>query len=389
MTIADTAAHSAACSTCQPTRLSLWERYREFLLSRETILVLLNALLLLAGLATSVAGAPQVGHWLYLASALVGGAPLFVFAAKGLIIHHDITAGVMGSVAMIAAILVGQYSAAAIVVLMMSVGEWLENLTVARADNALRDLARLIPATVTVRRDGARSTIPLEQIVLGDTVLLRSGERLAVDGLVLDGSGSVNQAAITGEAMPVEKKAGDEVYAGTLNEVGALAVRVTRLGPDTTLGQIIKLVKEAQASQAPVQRVANRYARILVPITFGIALVVYLLSGDILRAITILVVVCPCALILATPTAVTAAIGNAAKRGLLVKSGAVIEQVGKVDVVALDKTGTLTRGRPVVTEVISLDGLVQDQILALAAATERASEHPIGRSIVRASREGN
>jgi len=384
MSIENNAAHSAECSTCHPAGMSLWQRYREFLLSRETILVLLNALLLLAGFSISVAGAPQVSRWLYLASALIGGAPLFAFAAKGLIIHHDITAGVMGSVAMIAAIIVSEYSAAAIVVLMMSVGEWLENLTVARADNALRDLARLIPATVTVRRNGQDTIIPLEQVMLRDIVLVRSGEWIAVDGLVLDGSGSVNQAAITGESMPVEKKAGDEVYAGTLNEVGALAVRVARLGQDTTLGQIVKLVKEAQASQAPVQRVANRYARILVPITFGIALTVYLLSGDILRAITILVVVCPCALVLATPTAVAAAIGNAAKRGMLVKSGAVIEQVGKVDVVALDKTGTLTCGRPVVREVISLDGLPQEQILALAAAAERASEHPIGRSIVHA-----
>jgi len=351
------------------------------------MLVLLNALLLLAGFSISLAGAPQVGRWLYLASALIGETPLFAFAAKGLIIHHDITAGVMGSVAMIAAIIVGEYSAAAIVVLMMSVGEWLETLTVARADNALRDLAQLIPATVTVRRSGQDTTIPLAQVVLGDTVVVRSGERVAVDGLVLEGSGLVNQAAITGESMPVEKKGGDEVYAGTLNEVGALAVRVTRLGQDTTLGQIVKLVKEARASQAPVQRVANRYARILVPVTLAIALAVYLLSGDILRAITILVVVCPCALVLATPTAVTAAIGNAAKRGMLVKSGAVIEQVGKVDVVALDKTGTLTSGRLTVTQVISLNDLPQDHILALAAATERASEHPIGRSIVQAGQD--
>lgn len=384
MTLDNNASHSPECSTCHPADVSIWERYHEFLLSRETILVSLNALLLLAGFATSLAGAPRVGHWLYLASALIGGAPLFANAAQGLVFHHDITAGVMGSVAMIAAIIVGEYSAAAIVVLMMSVGEWLEHLTVARADNALRDLARLIPATVTVRRNGQDATIPLEQVVLRDTVLVRSGERIAVDGLVLDGSGSVNQAAITGESIPVEKKGGDEVYAGTLNEVGALVLRVARLGEDTTLGQIVKLVKEAQASQAPVQRVANRYARILVPITFGIALAVYLLSGDILRAITILVVVCPCALVLATPTAVAAAIGNAAKRGLLVKSGAALELIGKVDVMALDKTGTLTRGRPVVTEVISLDGSPQDQVLVLAAAAERASEHPIGRSIVQA-----
>ena len=148
---------------------------------------------------------------------------------------------------------------------------------------------------------------------------MRSGERIGVDGQVLSGSGSVNQSAITGESMPVEKKAGDEVFAGTLNEVGALEIQVTRLGQDTTLGQIVKLVKEAQKTQAPVQRIANQYARILVPITFGIAVLVYLLTGDITRSITVLVVVCPCALVLATPTAVVAAIGNAAKRGMLVK----------------------------------------------------------------------
>jgi Cd2+/Zn2+-exporting ATPase len=388
MSIESASAPTNECVPRHPARTTQWERYREFLLSRETILVVLNALLLLAGFITSLAGAPQVGHWLYLASALVGGAPLFYFAAKQIIVHQDITSGVMGSVAMIAAIIVGEFSAAAIVVLMMSVGEWLENLTVARADNALRDLARLIPTTVTVCRGGQDVTIPLAQVVLQDSVLVRSGERIAVDGMVLEGAGSVNQAAITGESIPVEKKTGDEVFAGSLNEVGALVVRVTRLGDDTTLGQIVKLVREAQASQAPVQRIANRYARILVPITFVIALAVFLLSGQILRAITILVVVCPCALILATPTAVAAAIGNAAKRGILVKSGAVIEQVGKVEVVALDKTGTITFGRPEVTEVLALDRSSRYEVLALAASAERDSEHPLGRAIVLASQAG-
>ena len=187
--------------------------------------------------------------------------------------------------------------------------------------------------------------------------------------------------------MPVEKKAGDEVFAGTLNEVGAFEVKVTRVGSGTTLGQIVKLVKDAQQSQAPVQRIANQYARILVPITFVIAGLVYLLTGSITRSITILVVVCPCALVLATPTAVVAAIGNAAKRGMLVKSGAVIERVGKVDVVALDKTGTLTHGKPIVQEVIPLNGNHPDQLLSYAASIERGSEHPIGRSIVQASIE--
>jgi Cd2+/Zn2+-exporting ATPase len=295
----------------------------------------------------------------------------------------------MASIAMIAAIIVGEYSAAAIVVFMMSVGEWLENFTIARADNALRELAKLIPAVVTVRRNDKEIIIPVEEVVLGDIVLVRTGERIGVDGIVSGGTGSVNQSAITGESMPVEKSNGDDVYAGTLNEVGHLEVRVTRLGENTTLGQIVRLVKDAQATQAPVQRIANQYARILVPVTFGIAIVVYLLTQDILRSITVLVVVCPCALVLATPTAVVAAIGNAAKRGMLIKSGAVIEQVGKVQVVAFDKTGTLTHGKPVVKDVIALNGLSGDQILSLAGTTERFSEHPIGRSIVQACQDKN
>ncbi len=383
----NTAPSTAECSDCRVQRPGFFARYRDFLLSKETIIAFINAVLLLAGLIVSVSGAPQIGRWLYLASAVIGGMPLFMLAARSVVLKHDITAGFMASVAMIAAIIVGEYSAAALVVFMFAVGDWLENMTIARANNALRDLARLVPATVTVRRDGQEFVVPVEQVLLDDVVVVRTGERIGVDGRVLSGTASINQAAITGESMPVDKAAGDEVFAGTLNQVGALEVRVTRVGQDTTLGQIVKLVKDAQASQAPVQRIANRYARILVPVTFSIAVAVFLLTRDVTRAITILVVVCPCALVLATPTAVVAAIGNAAKRGMLVKSGAVIEQVGLIDVVAFDKTGTLTHGRPVVREVLSLDGTPVERILALTAAVERDSEHPLGRAIVEACRE--
>lgn len=377
------------CADCRVSRPTFFVRYRDFLLSRDTLLTFANAALLLIGVVVALLGAPGVARWLFLAAAIVGGLPLFLFAAKGLFLRGDITAGVMASTAVIAAIIIGEYAAAALVVFMMSVGEWLENFTVARADNALRDLARLVPAQVMVRRDGKEQIILLEQVLVGDTVLARTGERLGVDGVVTGGSASVNQAAITGESMPAEKRAGDEVFAGTLNEAGLLKIRVTRVGEQTTLGQIVRLVKDAQSHQAPVQRIANKYAKVLVPVTFSIAIGVYLLTSDAMRAVTVLVVVCPCALVLATPTAVVAAIGNAAKRGILVKSGAVIEQVGKVSVVAFDKTGTLTVGRPVVQQVISLNGVNHDELLGLAAATERYSEHPIGRSIWQAALEKN
>ncbi|MEM5774305.1 MAG: cation-translocating P-type ATPase, partial [Anaerolineaceae bacterium] len=375
------------CETCRTSRPSFFERYRSFLLSKETIIAFLNGVLLLAGFLTSLAGDAQTGKWLYFASAVIGGIPLFMLAGRAVFVHHDITAGFMASVAMIAAILIGEYSAAALVVFMFAIGDWLENLTVARADNALRDLARLIPPTLRVIRDGVEMTIPVDQARVGDRAVVRSGERIGVDGSVLLGSGSVNQAAITGESMPVEKGQGDEVYAGTLNEVGMLEIGVKKLGSDTALGQIVRLVRDARQTQAPVQRLANRYARILVPVTFGIAGLVFLLTRDLVRSITVLVVVCPCALVLATPTAVAAAIGNAAKKGILVKSGAVMEQAGRIDVVAFDKTGTLTLGKPRVQEVIALDGLAADEILAMAAAVERGSEHPIGRSITAHSRE--
>jgi Cd2+/Zn2+-exporting ATPase len=379
----------AYCPDCRVSRPSFFTRYRDFLLSRDTLLTFANIILLLTGFIISLLGAPGAGKWLYLAAAIIGGLPLFLFAAKGLFLHGDITAGVMASTATIAAILIGEYAAAALVVFMMSVGEWLENFTIARADSALRDLSGLVPTQVMVRRNGQEQVIPLEQVLLGDTVLARTGERIGVDGKVTAGSASVNQAAITGESMPVEKKSGDEVFAGTLNEAGLLEIRVDRLGEQTTLGQIVRLVKDAQSHQAPVQRIANKYAKVLVPVTYSIAIAVYLLTGSVLRAVTVLVVVCPCALVLATPTAVVAAIGNAAKRGILVKSGAVIEQMGKVNVIAFDKTGTLTLGRPTVQQIISLNGLPQDELLAFAAATERYSEHPIGRSILRAAQEKN
>lgn len=378
---------SAICEDCRASRPNFFARYRDFLLSRDTVIAFINAVLLLAGFIVSISGAPDIGRWLYLGSAVIGGIPLFLLASKAVFIRHDITAGFMASVAMIAAIIIGEYSAAALVVFMFAIGDWLESLTVARADNALKDLAKLVPATVVVVRNGREIILPIEQVVSGDLVLVRSGERIGVDGVIHSGSGSVNQSAITGESMPIDKKTGDDVFAGTLNEVGALEIKVTRIGAETTLGQIVKLVRDAQQSQAPVQRIANKYARFLVPITFGIAVVVYLLTGDITRSITVLVVVCPCALVLATPTAVVAAIGNAAKRGMLVKSGAVIEQVGKVDVVAFDKTGTLTYGQPIVQQIIPLDGYKADQILSFAASIERGSEHPIGRSIVQASLE--
>lgn len=375
------------CACMPPVQQDFWKKYKKFLLSRNTILTFSGALLLVIGALLAILGKSQASQWVFLASALTGGTPLFLFSMKGLLVNHDITAGVMASTAMAASIIVGEYIAAALVVFMFSVGEWLEEMTMARANNALAELAQMIPSMVTVRRKDQEITIPIDNVRMDDIVLVRTGERIATDGVVLKGNGAINQAAITGESMPVDKQEGDNVYAGTLNELGTLEIKISRMGDETTMGQIVTLVKEAQATQAPVQRLANRIARILVPITFSIAILVFLLTGEIMRGVTVLVVVCPCALVLATPTAVVAAIGNAARRGMLVKTGASIEQVGSVDVVAFDKTGTLTYGTPVVQDVISLNGVNPDRLLNLAASAEWYSEHPIGRSIVKAAQE--
>jgi Cd2+/Zn2+-exporting ATPase len=375
-----------SCTSCATTPPGLFQRYRGFLLSPGTLIAAANALLLLAGLAATLAGRPQLGQWLYLASALVGGAPIFKLAAANILRRFDLTAGVMVSIAMIGAIAIGEYSAAALVAFMMLVGDMLEELTVARADNALKELASLLPNTVTLRRDGQDVEVPVQAVRAGDVVLVRPGGRIPVDGRVRSGHAAVDQSAITGESIPLDRGPGDAVFAGTLVSGGALEIDVDKVGRDTTLGYMLRLVEEVRTTQAPVQRVANRYAQYLIPLALAIAGVTYLLTRDITRSITVLVVICPCALVLATPTAVVAAIGNAARRGILVKHGTAMEQIGRVDVVAFDKTGTLTLGEPQLTAAVPLDGFGRRELLELAAAAERSSEHPLARAIVAAAR---
>jgi Cd2+/Zn2+-exporting ATPase len=365
--------------------LSFFKRYRGFLLSSNTLVTIVNGILLLAGFVVGLlVDDPRPANVLYLLAALVGGFPIFLLAARG-IRKLDLTAGVMVSVAMIAALLIGEFSAAALVAFMMMFGELLENLTVARSDDALKELASLIPAQVILLLQGREEVVGIEQVRIGDVLLVRNGERIPVDGVVTEGQAAVDEAAITGESIPVDKVVGDSVFAGTINTAGTLVVKAQKLGRDTTLGTIVKLVEEAQKSQAPVQRLANQYARILVPVTFVVAIAVYLLTGELVRSVTVLVVVCPCALVLATPTALVAAIGNAARHNVIVKTGAHMEKLGKIDVVAFDKTGTLTEGRPEVVQVTPTDGAGTDEVLRYAAAAERMSEHPLGRAIVRAA----
>ena len=382
-------AEALVCTTCEKTPPSFFERYQGFLFSPGTIITMVNALLMVLGFVASLTGQKQAANWLYLASALVGGAPIFKLAAGNIIREFNLTAGVMVSIAMIAALIVGEYSAAALVAFMMLVGEMLEDFTIARADNALKALESLLPESVTLRRDGEDVQVPIGAIRKADIVLVRPGGRIPIDGVIISGDASVNQAAITGESIPVDKEAGAAVFAGTLCASGAIEIKVENVGSETTLGNMIRLVKEARRTQAPVQRVANKYAQYLTPLAIAIAVVTYFVTRDIMRSITVLIVICPCSLVLATPTAVVAAIGNAAKRGVLVKNGTAMEQIGKVDVVAFDKTGTLTLGKPSLQETISLNGFHPDELLALVASAERSSEHPLGKAVVAAARQAN
>ena len=377
------------CITCARGGRRFVRRYRAFLLDPGTLFTFASLLLLIAATIQNPAGlvnAEQARTPLYLAAALVGSVYIWWSAFQG-IRERDFTADIPVSFATAGALIIGQYSAAAVVAVLLLLGGMMEEFVSARAGNALDSLAKLLPDRVTVRRDGQDLVVSLEEVQSGDLVLIRSGDRIPVDGTVAMGTASVNQAAITGESLAVEKQVGDIVYAGTLNEVGALEVQTTKVGAETTLGHIRRMVEEAQEQKAPIERILDRYAKFYTPAALILGVLVWWWSGDILRAITILIVFCPCVMVLATPTALVASIGNAALRGSLVKKGATIEALAKVNAVAFDKTGTLTEGRPKLTAVLPMSGMEEQDLLRLAAVAEKFSEHPLGRALVQAASE--
>src|SRR5215469_11386488 len=347
----------AACVTCVRGGQRFIGRYRDFLLAPSTLFTALSLVLLIAASIQTPDGLINSEHartWLYLAAALAGSLYIWWSAIQG-IRERDFTADIPVSFATAAALIIGQYSAAAVVAVLLLLGGMLEEFVSARAGNALDSLAKLLPDQVAVRRGGEDVVVALAEVQSGDLVLIRSGDRIPVDGSIMLGTASVNQAAITGESLPVDKQVGDSVYAGTLNEVGALEVRATKVGEETTLGQIRRMVAEAQEQKAPVERILNRYAKFYTPAALILGALVWWWSGDILRAITILIVFCPCVMVLATPTALVASIGNAALRGSLVKKGATVEALARIDTVVFDKTGTLTTGQPQLTAIVPLD----------------------------------
>jgi Cu+-exporting ATPase len=321
---------------------------------------------------------------------LIGGYPVFrnVIRAslKGEVISHTLM-----TVGVIAALAVGEWATAVVVVFFMRVGDYAESFTAERARRAVKDLAALAPRMARLEKSGQEVEVPIQEVSPGDTVIVRPGEKIPVDGEVISGQATVNQATITGESMPVEVGPGAKVFAATLASLGSLRVRTLHVGPDTTFGKVIKLVEEAEAHRADVQRIADKFSAYYLPVVAGVAALTYLLRRDPLATAAVLVVACSCSFALATPIAMLASIGAGAKRGLMIKGGKYLELLSQADVLLIDKTGTLTLGKPHITDVLA-NGVVEDLatsengdpeavLLKYAASAERYSEHPLAEAV--------
>lgn len=313
---------------------------------------------------------------------IISGIPIIYGAIKGLVTEFDVTADVLVAIALIAAVIIGEYFAAGEVAFIMQLGKVLEDVTAEKSHKSLQSLINLTPQQALLRTSYGEKAILASEVKTGDILLVRPGESIPVDGRIINGSTSIDQSIITGESVPADKTAGDKVYQGTLNQQGVIEVKATNVGEGSSLKKMIRLAEEAEENKAPIVRIADKWARILVPIALGCSLIIWLITKDIYRAVTALVVFCPCSLILATPTAMMAAIGNATKKGILIKSGAAIEAAAKIDTLVMDKTGTLTYGKLQVEDIHILDKrLDKEKFINLIASAEKFSEHPLGKCI--------
>ena len=311
------------------------------------------------------------------------GFPIILEAIIGLVTAFDIKADVLVSLALIASICIGETFAAGEVAFIMQLGALLEELTVAKARAGIEKLVHLTPQTARVLQMDKEVIVPAEQVRIGDRIRVLPGETIPVDGIIVSGQTSINQAVMTGESLPVDKAVGDEVSSGTVNQFGTFEMEATRVGEDSSIQRMIKLVQSADAGKAKIVGIADRWATWIVVIALSAAVITWLVTGQIIRAVTILVVFCPCALVLATPTAIMAAIGNATKHGFLVRQGDALERLANTKIIAFDKTGTLTYGTPRVIAVQSVaDVLTTKELYQMVASAERFSEHPFGKAVV-------
>jgi len=321
-----------------------------------------------------------VPFWVGLLLVLGAGFPIFRKVVRS-VRHRQVTAHTLMTLGVLAALIAGQWVTALLVVFFMRIGDYVESYTAEQTRRALRELARLAPQTARVIRGKEEVEIPVSAIRVGDVIVVRPGEKIAVDGDVISGHATVDQATITGEAMPIEVGPGATVYAATIASTGSIRVQARYVGSDTTFGRILKLVEEAEANKGEVQRFADKFTAYYLPIVAGIALLTFIIRRDPMATVAVLVVACSCSIALATPIAMLASIGSAAKKGLMIKGGKYIELLDKVDVLLIDKTGTLTLGQPQISEIIPLNGLDEDDLLMLAASAEKYSEHPLAEAV--------
>jgi Cu+-exporting ATPase len=311
---------------------------------------------------------------------VLGGLPIFIDVLRSAI-QKQITSRTMMTLGVVAALAVKQWTTAGIVVFMMHIGNFVESFTANRSRKAVRDLASLAPQAATLIQDGKEVKIPIDQVKTGDMVLVRPGEVIPVDGEVVDGTATINQSSLTGESIPVDVVAGRSVFASTWVVLGSVKIKAIHIGRNTTFGQVIKLVEDAESQKGKTQLFADKFSGYYLPIVAGIAALTLILSQDPLAATAVLVVACSCSIALATPIAMLASIGASAKNGLLIRGGKYLEVLSKADVLLIDKTGTLTLGRPKLTNIVSLNGDKLQDILVLAASAERYSEHPLAKAL--------
>ena len=343
-----------------------------------TLLVISGAAVLM-----SLSGVQPFSFDIAWVAIILCGLPIILEAVIGLVTAFDIKADVLVSMALIASVCIGEYFAAGEVALIMQLGALLEELTVARARAGIEKLVHLTPQTARLLEGGAERTVSAQEVRVGDLLRVLPGESVPVDGVIVAGQTSINQAVMTGESLPADKTVGDEVASGTVNQFGAFDMRATKVGEDSSIQRMIRLVQSADAGKAKIVGIADRWATWIVVIALSAAALTWLFTHEIIRAVTILVVFCPCALVLATPTAIMAAIGNATKHGFLVREGDALERLAKVGTVAFDKTGTLTCGSPEVVAAQSAPGGPGDaELYRLAASAEQLSEHPLGKAVV-------
>lgn len=359
------------------------DRLKKFLelggTKKDVIFLILSG----AALLSSILGFSPFAFDMAWIAIILCGIPIILEAIIGLVTAFDIKADVLVSLALIASVVIGEDFAAGEVAFIMQLGALLEDLTVAKARAGIEKLVHLTPRTARLVSDGAEQMIPAENVRVNDVLHVLPGETIPVDGIILSGETSVNQAVMTGESLPVDKAPGDPVSSGTVNQFGSFLMKAQKVGEDSSIQRMIRLVQSADAGKAKIVGTADRWATWIVAGALTAAVLTWLITGEIIRAVTILVVFCPCALVLATPTAIMAAIGNATKHGFLVREGDALERLSEVKKITFDKTGTLTYGTPRVTGVETvIETMTEDELFACAASAEAGSEHPLGRAVV-------